>query len=49
MVEDALSVFRSVMFFLGLLFANVYVLLQRKFGSQKFSRDEAEGTAVNPV
>jgi hypothetical protein len=49
MVEDALSVLRSVTFFLGLLAANVYVILQRKFGSRKFSPDETEGTAVNPV
>jgi hypothetical protein len=49
MVEDALSVLRSVIFFVGLLVANVYVLLQRKVDSEKFSHEEAEGTAVNPV
>jgi hypothetical protein len=46
MVEDALNVLRSLVFFVGLIAANIHMLLHRKFDSAKFSRQKAEGTAV---
>jgi hypothetical protein len=46
MMGDVLSVFRSLIFFIGLIVANAYVLLQRKFGTGEFSQTEAEGSTV---
>jgi hypothetical protein len=45
MLGDALNVLRSLIFFVGLIIANIYILLQRK-ESVKFATEEAEGTAV---
>jgi hypothetical protein len=46
MIEDALNVLRSLVFFTGLIIANLYILLHRKIDSAEYFHDEAEGTAV---
>ena len=46
---DILNVLRSLVFFVGLIVANIYILLQRKFDSPKFVYEKAEGTAVASV
>jgi hypothetical protein len=43
---DVLHILRSLVFFVGLIVANIYILLQRKFDSPKFVHEKAEGTAV---
>lgn len=45
-VQDALNVLRSLVFFAGLMVANLYILLHRKIVSAEYFHDEAEGTAV---
>jgi hypothetical protein len=46
MVGDALSVIRSLIFFVCLIVATIYSLLQRKFDSMKLYDEKAEGNAV---
>ena len=46
MVEDALNVLRSLVFFIGLIVANLYILLHRKIDSTEYFHDEAEETAA---
>jgi hypothetical protein len=46
MVEDALNVLRSLVFFIGLIVANLHILLHRKADSAEYFHDEAEGTAA---
>ena len=46
MVADALNLLRSLVFFAGLLIANIYIVLQRKVRRARSFQEEAEGTAV---
>jgi len=45
-VQDALNVLRSLIFFTGLIVATLYILLHRKTDSSEYFHDEAEGTVV---
>jgi hypothetical protein len=46
MVEDALNVIRSLIFFVCLVVASVYILLQRKSDSEILPGEKAERDAV---
>jgi hypothetical protein len=45
MVEDALNVIRSLIFFVCLVVASVYILLQRKSDSEILPGEKAERDA----
>jgi hypothetical protein len=47
MIVDALNVLRSLVFFTGLIIANLYILFHRKFRSAEYFHDEAEGAALS--
>jgi hypothetical protein len=42
MIEDALTVLRSLIFFAGLVVANIYILMNRKLNSAAFSGERTE-------
>lgn len=43
---DVLNVLRSLVFFVGLIVANIYILLQRKFDSTESTHETVEVTAT---